>query len=64
MYPVEVFSDGPGLIGLQMADEMPDQVISAAGGDLFQSFLDEIFAKIALPGIGGLQNRSKRAVSC
>ena len=60
MDPVEMGGDSPGFIGLQVPDKVPDKVISAAGGDLFEPFLDEIFAKVPLTGIGSLKNGRNR----
>jgi len=46
----------PGFIRLDVADEVPGEIVPAAVIYLVQPFLDEIFAKIPLTRCGGLQN--------
>jgi hypothetical protein len=50
MDPVESLGYRLGLVGLEVTDKMPDQIIPAGLIHLHQPFLDEIFAEIALAG--------------
>jgi hypothetical protein len=56
VYPVKLLGNGPGLVGLQVADKVPAKVVAVDGIDLLDAFLDEVFAKIALPGLGCCQD--------
>lgn len=60
----EKFDSTAGFVRLQMADQMPGDVVS--GGEVFQfrdfrrSFLDAIFAQHANAGFNGLANERRR----
>ena len=60
MDPLKMLSDRASFVGLQMADKMPGQVVTASGIDLFQPLLNEIFAEIPLTRAGSLQDRRNR----
>ena len=47
--PVKVFRDDACFIALQVADEVPGEVQGRKCLDLFEPFLDVVFAEIALP---------------
>ena len=50
MDPVKVFRDGTCFIALQVADKVPGQALRGRRLDFLEALLDEIFAKVALPG--------------
>jgi hypothetical protein len=50
--PVEIFSHGPSLIGLQLTDEVPGQASVAQGVDFGEALLQIIFAEVALTEVG------------
>ncbi len=56
MNPLKMLGYRLRLVRLQVANEMPDNVITVDCGDLFQPLLDEILAEIALADGLGLQN--------
>ncbi len=58
MHPVEVFCDGPGLVRLDGADEMPGQRQVGQLGLLVQRLLQIVLAEIALAGGECLANGS------
>ena len=60
MNPLEMFRDKARFIGLQVADEVPAEVVMAAILYLFHALLDEVFAEIPLTGRRGLQNGLNR----
>ncbi len=51
MNPREVRDRFPGLVGLEMADEMPFERETLEGGDLAERFLNAILAKGAVAGL-------------
>ena len=60
MNPVEILGDLASLVALQMADKVPDEALTARFFNLFDAFLDEIFAKITLPGGRRFENLLER----
>ncbi len=48
VHPLESFGDVPGLVGLNVADEMPIDFQILETGNLLHSFLHEVLPKIAL----------------
>ena len=58
--PVKVLGDEACFITLQVADEMPHEIEVASLLDLGETFLDEVLAKIALPGCGRGANLVER----
>ena len=52
MHPVEVLGYCPGLVRLEVADEMPAELPFCQFCDLIDAFLCDIFAKITLSGVG------------
>ena len=53
VHPVEMTRDGPGFVGLDRADEVPDQVRSSACGHFLQGFLQVALTEIPqAAGIG------------
>ena len=57
MYPVIMLRNGSRLVGLQVADEVPDEGRIRDQFDLFDTLENLIFAKIVLPRSGGLSYR-------
>jgi len=55
--PLKMLGYSLCFVGLEVANEMPGHIIPVDLGDLFQPFLHKIFAKIALTGRIGLQDR-------
>ena len=53
VYPLKMFRDGPGLIGLYRTDKMPDQRRIIDQIDFFQRFLDVIFSELQLSASDG-----------
>ena len=59
VHPVKVFGDHPCFIALQVSDEVPGEVQIGQCPDLVDTLLDEVFAKITLPGGSGFANLHK-----
>lgn len=53
VHPLEVIGDVPGLVGLDGADEVPNNVQVREGGDLGGRFLDVVLTELALSGSTG-----------
>src|SRR5690554_526639 len=61
MYPGEVFGHVAGLVGLQRADEMPDDVVEIGEFRLLlQGFLDVVLAELTLAEMPGLTHQRRR----
>ncbi len=52
--------DGPGFVGLEVADEVPYQFVIGNSRNLFNALSDLVFAEISLSGGGSLDDARKR----
>ncbi len=58
--PVKMLRNGPGLVGLQVTDEVPDEFIAGHGQDLFEPLLNLVFSEIPLAGAGRFEDAGDR----